>query len=215
MSAKVLARVHREADTKAGFDLQVLLKEHPWRKKVRKQGQGGEVFTPQRKCDPVQGQGAGARRASDCMQHSSQRMSARLRRSPQDSCSLEEPGMSREQAITDTHTALSEGLGAPQEKHGVSAKLSGSPGAAGLELRGQGPIPRKEYGHWRWSYKEGTGCGRSSSSTVMHYTLQIVSMTPESLGICTLIKTIVWQTGRGAVGEVTGLLRRRIWGEDD
>lgn len=57
--------------------------------------------------------------------------------------------MSREQAITDTHTALSEGLGAPQEKHGVSAKLSGSPGAAGLELRGQGPIPRKEYGHWR------------------------------------------------------------------
>lgn len=57
--------------------------------------------------------------------------------------------MSREQAVTDTHTALSEGLGAPQEKHGVSAKLSGSPGAAGLELRGQGPIRRKEYGHWR------------------------------------------------------------------
>lgn len=52
--------------------------------------------------------------------------------------------MSREQAITNTHTALSEGLGAPQEKHGVSAKLSGSPGAAGLEL-----IRRKEYGHWR------------------------------------------------------------------
>lgn len=146
---------------------------------------------------PMKGDRDWARRALDCMQHSSKSFSQAAEESPRRSCSLDESSVSHEWVTTNTLTELSDWK--QPGRSGASAQTQYIVDALGWQSRTVGARTDSKGKKWSWemNYKEGAGCWSSSSSTETHHTTPDCVNRSIVTGICTLIKTIFWQMWGG------------------